>query len=98
MAVDDSKLQAPPQDLRINVNEPWQLKYCSTGLRLGVEDLRAAVAQVDPLIRQVGSSWGADRPAGGGPPSRPFHAHLQARLSGQRNHSTRTSSADSDRS
>ena len=53
MAVDDSKLQAPPQDLRINVNEPWQLKYWSTELRVGVEDLRAAVAQVGPLIRQV---------------------------------------------
>lgn len=50
----DNLQQRGPQDRsRINVNEPWELRYWTKELGLSEDELRAAVEAAGPSVQAV---------------------------------------------
>ncbi len=50
---DDLKKRGPADAARINVNEPWELAYWTTTLRVTPEALKAAVKKVGVMVVDV---------------------------------------------
>ena len=50
----DDKTKKGPQDAsRVNVNEPWELRYWTQKFGVTAEKLRTAVKAVGPMVKDV---------------------------------------------
>jgi Protein of unknown function (DUF3606) len=50
---DDSTKKRPQDGTRINIHEPWELTYGSQKFGVTLERLKAAVATVGPMVKDV---------------------------------------------
>ncbi len=51
---DDLSKRGPADALRVNVNEPWELKYWTAHFRVTEEELRSAVRAAGVMAKDVG--------------------------------------------
>lgn len=55
---DDLKNTGKQDDIRINVNQPWEVKHWSEKLGVSEEKLRQAVKAVGPMVKDVKKYFG----------------------------------------
>jgi len=55
---DDTARRGPPDPSRINLNQPWEVRYWSKELNVSEEQLRRAVQSVGVMVNDVREHFG----------------------------------------